>query len=84
MRNRICKSELPLSCDGSDAETQSCKIKDCPVDQCEKVKMMTEYENNCQRSQTQPQCAEEPWWHQDRIYYFRNFLNQYSLNNVVA
>ena len=70
VRNRICKSELPLTCGAADAQSRSCTLKDCPVGQCEKIRMMTDYRNDCQKSQTQPQCADEPWWHQDRFEWF--------------
>ena len=71
-RQRICKSELPLMCEGKDAETGSCSKSPCPKSTCQTIKMFTQYDNPCGKTQTQPQCEDEPWWHQERIYTYLN------------
>ena len=71
VRNRICESDLPLTCEGSDYETKTCSIQSCQVVQCEKIRMKTEMINTCSLSQTQPQCESEPWWH--RIHMRQHF-----------
>ena len=78
LRTRVCESELPLSCTGDDFDSKSCNEKECTFE-CEKLKMITQYDNPCRRSQTNPMCPEEPWWHRIHMRQFFRFTGNYHL-----